>query len=344
MSNVKLVELDGELVSKAEYCRRLGYNYSSIVNIEHRYNLSFEQAVTRWLKTTYKNKQVALNGELLSRTEYCSKLGCNYTTIEAIMRRHNLTFEEALHKYKTQRKTKSQRLRKIWQGIKNRCFNTNEPAYKWYGERGITVQDSWKDDYFNFEDDLYDSYIKHVEEYGEKDTTLDRIDYNGNYELNNIRWATMKEQANNRRNNFIVVDNLTLAQFSEKYNLPVATVGYRIHHGWTIERIINTPIRKISSKMYAPTGESIKEVAERLGVSESTIKTRLRLGWSWEKIFNTKVKHVKYYYLPCGKTLRSHCICNNYSVSAIMHYIQRYNLSPHEALARYLKNKQKKKD
>lgn len=240
--------------------------------------------------------------------------------------------------YRNKRKVKDWRFYSIWRGMVSRCTNPKSPSYPRYGGRKpipVKICDRWLD-YFNFEDDMLESYIKHVEEYGEKDTTLDRIDYNGNYELNNVRWATIKEQANNRRDNFIVVDNLTLTQFSEKYNLPVAIVWYRIHHGWTIERIINTPIRKISPKMYAPTGESIKEVAERLEVSESTIKARLKRGWSWEKIFDTEIRSVNHYYLPCGKSLSSHCICNNYSISAIIHYIQQYNLSPDEAIARYL--------
>lgn len=249
---VKLVELDGELVTRIEYCKRLGYSYSVIASLICRKGLDFDDAVNQYLANQQHRLEclIHLGKELVSMKEYCRRKGYSYKAITALMYKYNLTFEEAIYRYNAQRKTKCQRLRNIWRGMRHRCYDINEPAYKWYGERGITVQDSWKDDYFNFEDDLYDSYIKHVEKYREKDTTLDRIDYNGNYELNNLRWATLKEQANNRRNNFIVVDNLTLAQFSEKYNLPVTTVWYRIHNGWTIDKIINTPIEKVKNTIY----------------------------------------------------------------------------------------------
>lgn len=48
-------------------------------------------------------------------------------------------------------------------------------------------------------DDMYDSYLKHSDEHGESDTTLDRIDVNGNYELSNCRWATRQLQTRNMR-------------------------------------------------------------------------------------------------------------------------------------------------
>lgn len=286
-AHLELVELNGQLVTKAEYCKRLGYSYNSICKLMHRDKLSFMQAVEEYLKIRRENKYVELNGELVSRKEYCRILGYSYNAITTLMSKYNLFFDDAVYKYKSQRKTKSKRLRNIWHGIKDRCFNTNAFAYKWYGERGITMQDSWKDDYFNFEDDMLESYNKHVEEYGEKNTTLDRIDYNGNYELSNCKWATIKEQANNRRNNFIVVDNLTLTQFSEKYNLSVATVWSRIRLGWTVERIVNTPVKRIFCPI---TGESVKEIAERLNISENTIRSRLKHNWTWERILGISVE------------------------------------------------------
>lgn len=97
----------------------------------------------------------------------------------------------------------SSRFHSIWSNMKQRCDNRENPSYKHYGGRGISYQLSWKK-FENFKEDMYDSYIKHVEEFGEKQTTLDRIDYNGNYSKENCRWATLYEQSNNKRTNHYV--------------------------------------------------------------------------------------------------------------------------------------------
>jgi len=85
----------------------------------------------------------------------------------------------------------------IWNNMLGRCRNKNSA---FYGGRGISVCDEWLS--FNrFKSDLYDDYLRHCEVFGEEDTTLDRMDTDGDYEKDNVRWATRKEQINNRRLN-----------------------------------------------------------------------------------------------------------------------------------------------
>lgn len=90
------------------------------------------------------------------------------------------------------------RIYRIWVHMRGRCFDKNNKAFKNYGGRGITVCDRWLD-FKNFAEDMLPSYEVHAKKFGEKNTTIDRMNVNGHYDPSNCRWSTYKKQANNTR-------------------------------------------------------------------------------------------------------------------------------------------------
>ena len=129
------------------------------------------------------------------------------------------------------------RLYEIWQGMKSRCYKKHDARYGRYGGRGIIVCEEWKNDFKAF----YDWAISNG--YSNK-LTIDRIDNNGNYEPKNCRWATMKEQCNNRNSNInITIGNTTknLMQWCETFNVDYKTVYARYQRNGfeSIDRLFN---------------------------------------------------------------------------------------------------------
>lgn len=132
----------------------------------------------------------------------------------------------------------NKRLRKIWESMHERCEYEKHPCFHHYGGRGITVCREWSD-YIPFAKWAF------VNGYAD-DLSIDRIDPDGIYEPSNCRWATMKQQANNRRNNRIVVyesQEYTLTELAEKIGMNKTTLKERLNLGWSVEDAINRPVR-----------------------------------------------------------------------------------------------------
>lgn len=125
-------------------------------------------------------------------------------------------------------RTWKNRFSRIYQWIRRRCKNPNDRAYPQYWGRGIKII---RDNIEEFYNDMHESYVEHCEKYWEKDTTIDRIDVNWDYCKDNCRWATYKEQQNNRTNNsYVMIDWVQYSPytFAEKFNIKYCTAKSRM--------------------------------------------------------------------------------------------------------------------
>ena len=137
------------------------------------------------------------------------------------------------------------RIYKIWDSMKQRCYNPKCDAYMNYGGRGITICDEWKNDFMSFCNwSMNNGYSDNL--------TIDRIDVNGNYEPSNCRWADDIIQHNNTRKNphFEYKGEIhTIPEWSRITGLNINTIKERIFkYHWSIEDSLTTPPDKQNRK------------------------------------------------------------------------------------------------
>lgn len=124
----------------------------------------------------------------------------------------------------------------VWSSMLDRCRLSTHQAWANYGARGIKVCQRWQDSFENFWSDMGDDYAPGL--------TLDRKDVNGNYELSNCRWVTMKVQQRNRRNNSLIDTpwgHMCVSEASEKSGICTSTILYRLYNNWPNDKLFITP-------------------------------------------------------------------------------------------------------
>lgn len=228
-------------------------------------------------------------------------------------------------------KTKK-RIRRIWDGIIRRCDNPNAGFYHRYGGRGITVCDEWRDFEVFYKWALHNGY--------KDDLTIDRIDNDGNYEPSNCRWATWKEQANNKSLNHILTfdgKSQTMTLWAEETGITRSAIKTRLKNGWSVEKALTTPIGVENSMHHQlefnGKTQNAAEWSREIGIPYSTIMDRINMGWETERILTTpedaRLRQISYK----GKTqsIRAWAEELGLSYQGIAKRIESYGWSPEKA-------------
>lgn len=131
--------------------------------------------------------------------------------------------------------SKKKRIYSIWYSMKKRCNNPKTNSYERYGGRNISYCDEWEkfSNFFNWA--ISNGY--------DEDLTLDRIDNDKNYEPNNCRWVTWKEQANHKSTNRLIKScgkTQTISQWAEELNINKNTLKGRLDNNWDISKALYT--------------------------------------------------------------------------------------------------------
>lgn len=165
-----------------------------------------QSVVSRWLCRCDCGSDVEVSGSQLT----CGKTrSCGCLSRELVAARSTTHGRARSRTYKT------------WQGMLNRCTNPSYTGYKNYGGRGIKVCPRW-DSFENFLFDMGDQ---------PDDKTIERDDNDGDYTPENCRWATMKEQAQNRRTTIIIEFNgekRSVKGWAEHLGIPTSTLRSRL--------------------------------------------------------------------------------------------------------------------
>lgn len=176
-----------------------------------------------------------------------------------------------------------------WKAIKARCTNPNNPRYKNYGARGIKRCERW-DSFENFLNDMGLAPSPHH--------SIERIDNDADYTPPNCKWATNKDQANNRTTNLkITLDHQTktLKEWCEEFGLKYNTILLRVSKlGWAPEKALHNAIKARRVAEYNGVEKPLKQWCADLGLNYTLTWQRIyRDGWPIQRAFSVDKNHEK---------------------------------------------------
>lgn len=181
-----------------------------------------------------KTKRVTPTREMTLTLAKCCHCGVTQTLAKQHVARSNrqqrkhcaICIEETFH-----RQTDT-RIWNIWQAMVQRATNPKDKDYKNYGARGIDVSDNWRE-FTNFYKDMSANYRDNL--------TLERIDNNLGYSVENCRWATNIEQQANKRNNRVLVyegREIHLAELCRITGITRGAITPRLNAGMTADQAV----------------------------------------------------------------------------------------------------------
>lgn len=186
-----------------------------------------------------------------------------------------------------------QRLRHIWHGMRRRCSDVRHKNYNRYGGRGIKVCDEWNNNYVAF--------ARWSLKNGYKDNlTIDRINYDGNYEPSNCRWIPEKDQHRNTCTcRYFTFNSITktITEWADEYGIHKNTLTQRLDSGMSIEDALNAnnphrrgrriPVRCIDTNEVFPsiTAAANKYHANTSCIAEALRTGRISHGKRWEYVY-----------------------------------------------------------
>lgn len=119
----------------------------------------------------------------------------------------------------------------VWMNLKARCNNPSARLYSRYGGRGIGYAQEWES---------FEAFLRDMGE-APLSLTIDRIDSDGDYSKSNCRWATWKEQSNNRSNVKLYEwrgESRSVTDWARVVGIERLTIRHRLKAGWSIERAL----------------------------------------------------------------------------------------------------------